>query len=366
VANSTQSLFQLLKGESQELIQRWVQAIKATIVTEPLPRSELLDHVPAFVEELVAALFPDAMPLPGGGSYAEEHGSQRLRLGFDVGEVVREYGLLHACILQLADERGVSVSLAEHLVVARWLNTGIAQAVSQYALERNLEIQRQASEHLGFMAHELRDPLSAARLALHRLRLQELSQGGRTVDLLERNLKRTADMIDTTLTHASLKLGVAVRPEPLRLRDFLDEIRLDSAAEAQIKHIEIQLSVPEDLVLEADPRLLRSAVTNLMLNAVKFTPPEGHVSVSVRRHEGRLLIEVSDSCGGLPPGKVEELFAPLVQRAENRTGFGLGLSIALQATEAHNGTIRVTDLPGHGCVFIIDLPDRTVAPKGED
>jgi signal transduction histidine kinase len=361
---SPESLFELLKGETHELIQRWAQAIKATIVTEPIPRSELLDHVPAFVDELVAALFPDAMPLPGGGSYAEEHGAQRLRLGFDVGEVVREYGLLHACILELADERGVPVSLAEHLVVARWLNAGIAQAVSQYALERNLEIQRQASEHLGFIAHELRDPLSAARLALQRLRLQELSQGGRTVDLLERNLKRTADLIDTTLTHASMKLGVAVRPEPLRLRDFLEEIRLDSAGEAQVKDIEVRLSVPEDLVLQADPRLLRSAVTNLLLNAIKFTPQEGSVSVSVRRHDGRLLIEVADSCGGLPPGKVEELFAPLVQRAENRSGFGLGLSISLQATEAHNGTIRVNDLPGHGCVFIIDLPDRTLGTEG--
>jgi signal transduction histidine kinase len=364
VANP-QSLFQLLKTESEELIQRWAQAIKATIVTEPMPRSELLDHVPAFVDELVAALFPDAIPLPGGGSYAEDHGSQRLRLGFDVGEVVREYGLLQACILQLADERGVSIDLAEHLVVARWLNTGIAQAVSQYALERNLEIQRQASEHLGFIAHELRDPLSAARLALDRLRLQELSRGGRAVDLLERNLKRAAEMIDTTLIHASLKLGVSVHPEPLRLRDFLEEIRLDSAGEAQIKNIEIQLSVPEDLVIEADPRLMRSAVANLVLNAVKFTPPGGAVSVTVRRRDGRLLIEVSDSCGGLPPGKVEELFAPLVQRAENRSGFGLGLAISLQATEAHNGTIRVTDLPGHGCVFIMDLPDRTMAPTGE-
>jgi hypothetical protein len=54
-----------------------------------------------------------------------------------------------------------------------------------------------------------------------------------------------------------------------------------------------------------------------------------------------------------------ELFAPLVQRSDNRTGFGLGLGIALQAAEAHNGTIKVKDTPGIGCAFIIDLPSTS-------
>jgi signal transduction histidine kinase len=71
---------------------------------------------------------------------------------------------------------------------------------------------------------------------------------------------------------------------------------------------------------------------------------------------------VADACGGLPPGKVEELFAPLVQRGDNRTGFGLGLGIALQAAEAHNGTIKVHDIPGKGCAFILDLPSTATTP----
>jgi len=70
---------------------------------------------------------------------------------------------------------------------------------------------------------------------------------------------------------------------------------------------------------------------------------------------------VTDGCGGLPPGKAEELFDPLVQRSADRSGFGLGLGIALQAAEAHNGTIRVRDLPGQGCEFTIDVP--SIAPR---
>jgi signal transduction histidine kinase len=74
------------------------------------------------------------------------------------------------------------------------------------------------------------------------------------------------------------------------------------------------------------------------------------------------MIEVADGCGGLAPGKAEELFTPLVQRGEDRSGFGLGLSIALQAAEAHNGTIKVRDVPGTGCAFVIDLRAMIRAP----
>ena len=75
--------------------------------------------------------------------------------------------------------------------------------------------------------------------------------------------------------------------------------------------------------------------------------------------EGRAVIEVEDSCGGLPPGKVEEAFAPFVRLDNRQTGFGLGLAIAKQAVDAHGGSIRVQDLPGKGCIFVLELPLAT-------
>lgn len=115
----------------------------------------------------------------------------------------------------------------------------------------------------------------------------------------------------------------------------------------------------EPVVLQADPRLLSSAVSNLVRNAIKFCRPSGTVAVRSWQHEGRILIEVEDECGGLPPGKSEELFSPFVQKGADRTGFGLGLAIARQAAESHDGTIKVRNLPGHGCVFVLDLPAAT-------
>ena len=72
--------------------------------------------------------------------------------------------------------------------------------------------------------------------------------------------------------------------------------------------------------------------------------------------DGRVVIEVEDCCGGLPPGKVEEAFAPFVRLDNRQTGFGLGLAIAKQAVDAHGGSIRVQDLPGKGCIFVLELP----------
>jgi signal transduction histidine kinase len=356
------SLSAVLKERRSRLIACWGERITSAVAASLLPRAELLDHIPAFVDELIRALHPEAVPLPPMSANAEEHGEQRFGLGFDVAEVVREYGMLHESILQVADEATLVINPREHQVIVKWLNAGIADAVAQYVKQRDLELQRQSSEHLGFIAHELRNPLGSAKLAFHRLRRTELAES-RTVEMVERGLRRMGEMIDGALSHASLRLGVIPRLAPVALRLFLQEIEADAAIEAQAKGIEIVVLAPEDLIVDADPRLLRSAVSNLLHNALKFSNERTKVVMSAARSEGRLTIEVTDACGGLPPGKAEELFDPLVQRSDNRSGFGLGLGIALQAAEAHNGTIKVRDLPGRGCAFIIDVPSTPPRPS---
>ena len=349
------TLHGVLKARRELLIACWSSKIRAA-VSAPLTSAELLDRIPAFVDEIIAALYPDAIPLPSTSGNAEEHGAQRLRLRFDVAEVVREYGLLHECILEIADDARVEISLHEQQVIARWLNSGIADALAQYVKRRDQERDRQTAEHLGFIAHELRNPLGAARVALQRLRNRELNVGGRTVDLLERSLRRASEMIDNTLSHASLKLGVDPRLESLALGDLLRDIEMDASVEAQARGIDLIMAARGQGLITADPRLLRSAVFNLVQNALKFSPAGSEVNLTAHAEAGIVTIEVADACGGLPPGKVDDLFAPLVQRGENRTGFGLGLAIARQAVEAQGGTIKVRDVPGDGCVFSIELP----------
>jgi len=78
--------------------------------------------------------------------------------------------------------------------------------------------------------------------------------------------------------------------------------------------------------------------------------------LSVHAFGDLILIEVQDQCGGLPPGSAEKMFTPFTQRSDDRSGLGLGLSIARESIEADDGTLSVRDLPGAGCVFTISLP----------
>jgi len=362
------TLHDLLRAKRAELIASWSGKVRATAASTGLLQVELLDQMPAFVDEIIVALYPADISPPPTSDSAEEHGAQRLRLGFDVAEVVREYGLLHGCIVQLAEEAGLTVSARDQAVVANWLNSGIADALSRYVKQRDLELERASAEHLAFIAHELRSPMTTARLAFHRLRRRELAAGGSTVDMLERSLRRTGEMIEGALMHSSLNLGIVPKLERVQVAAFLHDIENDAGIEAEARRITLVVSVPEDLILDADPRLLRSALSNLVFNALKFSRDGSTVTIDARSAEGRVVIQVVDACGGLPLGKTEELFKPFVQRDEDRSGYGLGLAIARQAVEAHKGTLTVHDVPGTGCVFSIALPpagpSQPIAPGG--
>jgi signal transduction histidine kinase len=97
-------------------------------------------------------------------------------------------------------------------------------------------------------------------------------------------------------------------------------------------------------------------LSNLLQNALKFTHPPGHVSLKTHTTVDRVQIEIEDECGGLPAGKIEDLFRMFEQRGADRTGLGLGLTISRQGVEESGGAIHVRDLPGKGCVFTVDLP----------
>jgi signal transduction histidine kinase len=105
----------------------------------------------------------------------------------------------------------------------------------------------------------------------------------------------------------------------------------------------------------ADPQILGSALMNVLNNAFKYTAPGGRVVLRGRIAGGRLLLEVEDECGGIPD-TTRDLFHAFERRATDRPGVGLGLSIARKAVASQDGNIVVRNMPGKGCVFVIDLP----------
>ncbi len=352
---ASMNLAELLATRSAEILARWKRKVSGSLHPEAMPHLQLIDHLPAFLDEIAQAIRDREGP--DGSRVAAEHGEQRLGLGFSLDGVVREYGALRDAILAEAKAERVSVRESETDVLFDCIITGIAEAVSEYQRQRDAELQRHMNEHFAFIAHELRNPLGSALAAVSMLeRKGQLNTSERFAQVLSRGLTRMHELIDSTLRTAQLATTIHLQREPVTLAALLEDMEMSAAASAEERQVTLKLQVDDDVTINVDQRLIRSALTNLVRNAVKFSHAGGTVTVRARGTAERVVIEVEDSCGGLPPGAVQQAFAPFAQLGTDRSGFGLGLAIAKQAADAHQGVIRVQDLPGKGCIFALELP----------
>ena len=357
----TLQLSSLLAKRRTEIIERWTQRIEREHEDKRLSCGELCDHLPRIFDELLAALRADESAEAGTEPASTAHGVQRLRVGFDVVEVIREYEILADCILEELEASGRNISTRTFRRVQSLLNAGRAHAVSAYVERRDEDIAREHSQHVAFVAHELRGPLMAAFLSANALQKQARLEDDRGLSILVRNLASLRELIDQVLLADRLAGRVQLTPETFDLRSLVEEVATDAGPTAERNRVELVIDAPDTLSFNGDRRLIRSAVSNIVGNAVKFTHEGRAITLRAQRANGFTTIEVEDGCGGLPEGNPEDLFEPLVQRGNDRTGFGLGLAIVKQAIEAHGGSTRVRSLPGRGCIFSLELPEAPSA-----
>jgi signal transduction histidine kinase len=179
---------------------------------------------------------------------------------------------------------------------------------------------------------------------------------GSTGTVLGRSLMSLREVVDRTLSEVRLEAGQQKRAR-LPVVAFIDEIAATGILHSEYRHIQFTVEpIDPALAIDADPQLLASAVMNLVHNAFKNTPSGGHVVLRARAEAGRLLIETEDQCGGIPPSKGDLFQVFGNRRGSDQSGLGLGLSIAQKAVRAHGGEISIRNMPGKGCVFIIDVP----------
>lgn len=256
----------------------------------------------------------------------------------------------------LMDESGQTFPVREIQVLVKYLSSGSGDAASQFGTSREGQLREEASRHLAFLAHELRTPLSSARLALSVLRTKGLKlNDGPSGGVLERSHVKLGTLIDESLVGARLDAGAHADVIQLELQPFLDQACDESDAEASVRQIQLLRSLMPDLWVQG-----RSPVAPLR----RLEPGAQRSEVHARRRastaayktiDGFHCIEIEDECGGLRAGFETQLFHAFSQFGEDRSGFGLGLAIAKQAIEAQGGSIAVRDLPGKGCVFSLKL-----------
>jgi signal transduction histidine kinase len=316
--------------------------------------------VPLFLTQLVETLRLETTPAPFSddaiGAGAARHGRDLLRSGFTVSQVVHDYGDICQTITALAVEQHAPISVEEFHTLNRCLDTAIAEAVTEHARGTAQSRSAEEIERLGHAAHELRDSLNTAILAFHTLKRGAVAINGSTGAILGRSLTTLREVIDRTLSEVRLEAGKQRRAR-LPVVAFIDEITATGMLHSEYHDIRFVVEpIDPTLSIDADPQLLTSAVMNLVHNAFKNTPSGGRVVLRARAEQGRLHIETEDECGGIPPSKGDLFQVFGDRRGQDRTGLGLGLSIARKAVRAHGGDIRFRNMPGKGCVFIIEMP----------
>lgn len=232
---------------------------------------------------------------------------------------------------------------------------------------------RAREEVLAIVSHDLRNPLNAVTLAASLLRTgSALSTEDREqVDIIEVSAKRMSrlisDLLDVTRLEGGKKLPI--EPAEVQVSMIFDEISdlFRSQASASSVHLVLRGadSVP---AVYADRDRIMQVVSNLIGNALKFTPAGGSIRVGAESRDGHVLFTVADTGPGIPAKDLEDIFNPYWQgkRAE-RLGAGLGLPIAKGIVEAHGGRIWVESSPGEGTQFFFTLPTHeSVAQPASD
>lgn len=333
----------------------------------PRPTTFELEHgVPIFIDQLTRML-PKGANITrdddGVGSAASLHGEELLRHGFSIDQVVHDYGDLCQSITELADEKGQQISVPEFGVLNMRLDNAIASAVTAWNVGREVDLglkhSASANEGLGVLAHEMRNHLNTAILAIAAIKGGGVGLQGATAGALDRSLIGMRHLIDHALMRVRLSADdpAGETRTLVEMAPFILDVQVAAGLEATSMGCDLTvLRVEPGIFVRADKSILAAAIANLLQNAFKFTGPGGHVTLRARAEGDRLLIEVEDECGGLPEGAQERMFRPFEQLRDDPRGVGLGLAISRRGVEANDGHLDVRNLPGKGCVFVIALP----------
>lgn len=376
-------LHEFIATHRAELIERCRQSVQQRYASPD--HQQLVSGVPIFIDQLIRTLAVEQSATPQRGraisgnnngspseigASAARHGRALSESGFTVDQVVHNYGDLCQAITGLAYERAAPISVDEFRTLNRCLDNGIADAVSAFAAQRdalNREKDVDAlNERLGVLAHELRNHIHTAMVAVSAIKAGSVGLSGSTGAVLDRSLMGLRSLVDRTLADVRATAGMPVTLKRIAVGDLIAEVRTSAELEAHARGCRLVVAeVERDLDVNGDRDLLLSAIGNLLQNAFKFSRRNSEVGLKAYASADRVLIDIQDRCGGLPPGAAEKMFRPFVRGSTDTSGLGLGLAITRRSVEANHGTVRVCDVPGSGCVFTMDLP-RLAKPATAD
>jgi signal transduction histidine kinase len=297
-------------------------------------------------------------------SAASEHGRLRQEDGFTMIQMVAEYRALRATVLRLWLPHVKQVTEETTTDMLRF-NEAIDQAVAESTARYTEQTTRTRNTFLAILGHDLRTPLAAMAMAGDYLMMPNIGATGtaKVGARVKSSAAAMSAMVNDLLEYARTQLGSGM--PVARHEADVHGICQSAIDEVELAHPDCQfeLNTVGNLVGIFDIARLRQALINLLTNAVQYRAKEHPVRISASEEKDAINIRVQNRGPVIPPDSLIAIFNPLVQLAgdgqqEGRlsTSLGLGLFIAREITEAHNGTITVESNESSGTVFTIRLP----------
>jgi signal transduction histidine kinase len=361
-SDAAQTLGRKIDDKRKQIEQEWLARVQRDVVKTPhVGITQLRDAMPDYLVALVGLLRGGASAAdtgagPAWADVAREHGVTRVRIGFDIGQLVHEFVVLRHVIWD--NVGGAALGDQEQAILADLLEAAIGAAVKAYVDARDYESRRAQAENIAFVTHELRNPLTAAMTTATHLRRQASPDQIPSLDRLDRAHHKLAELIDSVLLTQRLEAGEAApRPVDVSLKKLIEGALETARKVAAEKGLELRVDYDPAAQVQVDPVLTRSALQNLADNAVKYTDA-GTVQVSAEITGDVMTVHVRDNCHGLSPEELRTIFEPFKRGRTEKAGTGLGLAIARRAVEAQGGSIHAESTGLSGCHFWVTLPVR--------
>ncbi|GAB3656375.1 HAMP domain-containing sensor histidine kinase [Actinocorallia lasiicapitis] len=251
---------------------------------------------------------------------------------------------------------------AELGALAVELEAAYGRLAEAHAREQALETSRR--ELVAWVSHDLRTPLAGLRAMAEALEdgvVDDAATVARYHGRIRVEVDRLAEMVDDLFELSRIHAGTL---RLIRQRVGLDDLVAEAVASAEpiarVKGVRVHGSAPKGLPLEVDSTEVGRALRNLVVNAIRHTPPERSIEIHGEARGGVVRVTVDDACGGIPAEDLPRVFDVAFRGETARTpggagGAGLGLAITRGIVEAHSGAIDVANT-GPGCRFTIILP----------
>lgn len=367
----TSRLAELIREKKQELLKKWREKVRELPSAAHLDIPTLNDHIPTLLDELAIALEQAsestiAETLKEGSS--PEHGIQRYEDGFDITEVVSEYNMLRACVHDLALKNDLPLPGSTFHILNRVLDEAIGLAVKTHAEQQARVVKQNRQEYLAFVAHDLRNPLTAISLAASVLETIGPAQADEAdhaehlqmIRTLHRNVRQLETLVAKVLdenTVTSTDEGDQPVKRQFDLWPLVQSTVLAMKLIASKDGARLINRVPNDLVVYADSGQLRRVFQNLLSNAITYTPG-GEVRIGARKNEeaGSIDCWVTDTGRGIPQDRLEKVFEKGEGDTERQESTGLGLAIVKRSVEAHGGQVHAESVEGQGTTIRFWLP----------